>query len=222
MIYMLGDIHGNFSKLDWLKQHVQPEDTVIQVGDFGIYPKLMLDHKMHFAQGYPCRVLVIDGNHEDFNIINTYSKNQLTPLGHNFFYVPRGYVMEIENQLFGFLGGAESIDKVWRANRRDWFHEERVTDADIDTLYANVGDRQLDVLVTHSPPNFVNQAHFPPLNFNDWGLPLDWIDETAWKISKVNIKLKPKKHYCGHMHKAVLHGNVRILDINEVLQHDSV
>lgn len=86
-------------------------------------------------------------------------------------------------------------------------------------LIANIGERQLDVLITHSPPEFVNKANFAPLREQDWGLPLGWIDESAWRISKAYWAVKPKMHYCGHMHKPVNHDNVRIVDINEIVPH---
>lgn len=219
MIYMMGDIHGNLGRLLWLKDHVQPEDTVIQVGDFGVYDYFINKLKHRFPNGFPCRLLFIDGNHEDFRIIRNWSKTELTEIHKNFFYVPRGYVMEIEGELFGFLGGADSVDKAWRTVEVDWFADERVAQEDVDLLIQNIGDRTLDVLVTHAVAPFVISANFPPLKEADWGLPLGWIDESGWKVSKAYWAIKPIKHYCGHMHKAVLHANVRILNIDEVLQH---
>jgi hypothetical protein len=222
MIYILGDIHGNHEILERLSAMVQPDDTVIQVGDFGIYGAELFRLGGKYFHGFPCKVYVIDGNHEDFNIINTWSKDEPTEFAPNFFYMPRGYVTEIEGELFGFLGGAESVDKAWRVQEgpsRSWYFEERITDSDIDRLMKNLNGRAPDVLITHSPPQFVNAANFPPLREQDWNLPLGWIDESAWKVSKVYWAVKPKKMYCGHMHKSVLHDNVRIVDINEVLPH---
>ena len=219
MIYILGDIHGDWNRLHWLAQKVQPEDIVIQVGDFGIYHSRLMHLRKMFPNGFPCKVYVVDGNHEDFNEINPWSKDEPTEFHINFFYMPRGYVMDIEGELFGFLGGAESVDKAWRTPGVDWFAEERVSQDDVDKLIHNLNGRELDVLVSHSPPEFVNKANFPPLNEHDWGLPLGWIDESAWKVSKAYWAVKPKKMYCGHMHKPVLHGNVRIVDIDELIEH---
>jgi Icc-related predicted phosphoesterase len=219
MIYILGDLHGDWTKLERIKEHMNPEDIIIQVGDFGIYSRELMYLRHAFPEGYPCKVLMIDGNHENFNIINEWSKDEPTEFHKNFFYMPRGYVMEIEGKLFGFLGGAESIDKAWRTPGIDWFAEERVSQDDVDKLIHNLNGRELDVLISHSPPEFVNKANFPPLNERDWGLPLGWIDESAWKVTKAYWAVKPKVMYCGHMHKNVWHANVRIVDIDEIVEY---
>lgn len=219
MLYILGDLHGEWQRLHTIRNMVDADDVLIQVGDFGMYPHTLKELAALFPDGFPCKVLVVDGNHEDFNIINAWPKDTLTEFHKNFFYVPRGYVMELDNQLVGFLGGAESVDKAWRTPGIDWFAEERVSQDDVDLLVRNINQRPLDILITHSPPEFVNRANFPLLREEDWGLPLGWIDESAWKISKAYWATRPKTMYCGHMHKAVLHGNVRILDINEILPH---
>lgn len=219
MVILLGDIHGNIVKLEWLSHQVQPEDTVIQVGDFGIYDDFIDRLKQVFPNGFPCRLLVIEGNHEDFRIIRKWSKTELMEFHTNFFYVPRGYVMDIEGELFGFLGGADSVDKAWRTVEIDWFADEQVSQEDVDLLIQNIGERKLDVLVTHAVAPFVTAANFPPFKESDWGLPLGWIDESAWRVSKAYWTTTPGIHYCGHMHKAVRHDNVRILDINEALEH---
>jgi hypothetical protein len=223
MIYILGDLHGNWERLDWLAKNVRPDDIVIQVGDFGMYGDSLFKLKGKFFFGFPCKVYVVDGNHEDFSIVNEFSKDEPTEFAPNFFYMPRGYVMDIEGELFAFLGGAESVDKYWRVidgPKRTWYFEERIVQDDVDRLMKNLDGRTPDVLITHAPPQFVIAANFPPLNEASWGLPLGWVDESAWKVSRVHWAVKPKKHYCGHMHKSVTHDNVRILDINEVLLHE--
>lgn len=219
MIYMLGDIHGEWDVLNRLAKKINSDDIIIQVGDFGIYPARLMSLKQKFTDGFPCKLLIIDGNHEHFGIINEWSKNELTEFHSNFFYVPRGYIMEIQGQLFGFLGGAESIDKAWRVHGENWFAEERVQSNDIETLQQNLNGRQLDVLVTHSPPEFVNRLYFSKLREEEWLLPKGWLDESALQINKLHWATKPKKHYCGHMHRAITHDNVRIIDINEIVEH---
>ena len=223
MIYILGDLHGNWERLDWLAKNVQPDDIVIQVGDFGMYGDSLFKLKGKFFFGFPCKVYAVDGNHEDFSIVNGFSKDAPTEFAPNFFYMPRGYVMDIEGELFGFLGGAESPDKAVRIQdgpNRTWYFEERIVQDDVDRLMKNLDGRTPDVLITHTPPQFVIAANFPRLSESDWGLPLGWVDESAWKVSRIHWEVKPKKHYCGHMHKSVTHDTVRILDINEVLPHN--
>ena len=220
MLYVMGDIHGFWAVLNNLAKHLGPDDIVVQVGDFGVdrffaNPDYL---KKLFAE-IKFKLIFIEGNHEHFPTIGMWSKDQLTEIAPNVFYAPRGLVMELDGKLVGFLGGAESVDKAWRTPGVDWFPEERVSQEDVDLLVKNADNRQLDILFTHAPPQFAIAANFPPLNEHHWGLPLGWIDESGWKVSKAFWAIKPKKLYCGHMHRAVSHGEVRILDINEVLPH---
>lgn len=217
MIYVIGDVHGTFERFAWMIQHVTPEDTIIQVGDFGFYKSTLKNWSDMFPKGYPCRVLAIEGNHEDYRILNTFSKTEPTEVHKNLWYVPRGYTTTIDGKLFAFLGGADSIDKAWRPKGVDWFPEETISDDDVATLYQNVGDRKVDVLVTHATPDFTVKGHWPPLNKSTWMLEEHWRDNSATQVGIVHKKLQPEQHVCGHMHRAVFHGAVRILDINEII-----
>lgn len=214
MIFFIGDIHGDFSIFDFMKDKVAPNDTIIQVGDFGFYPETL----EYWKNDFPCKVFAIEGNHEDFNLIRSFNST-LTEVRNKLFYVPRGTVLEIEGKLIGFLGGAESVDKFWRKENVSWWPQERVTDADLDNLIANVSGRQLDVLVTHAPPASTISVNFPRLDPMHWNLPLDWIDMSAIVIERANKELNPKLLICGHMHAPVRYSNVKILDINEVVMY---
>lgn len=222
MIYILGDLHGFWSALTRIEKLVNSDDIIIQVGDFGIYESDLAYLRSSFPNGFPCKVLVIDGNHEDFNIINRWSKDEPTEFHTNFFYMPRGYVTEINGEVFGFIGGAESPDRASRTFGKDFFAEERVEMEDVEKLVSNLAGRKIDVLVTHSPPEFVNRTYFPKLKEEEWGLPLGWIDESAIRINKAHWAVKPKKHYCGHMHAAITHDTVRIVNIDELIEHKHI
>lgn len=215
MIYIVGDLHGDFMKLARIKEHLTSDDIVIQVGDFGWYPTVIQEWKSLFDD-YPCKIYAIDGNHEDFVYLSQFSKDTPTEVLPNLFYVPRGTVMEIEGQLFGFLGGGESVDKAWRVENVSWWKEEQITDDDVQKLITNVAGRTLDYLITHVPPKFTILSHFGPFDTKYWGLPDDWEDISAEKVSKVYWELRPRNLLCGHMHRSIIDGSIRIVDINEV------
>lgn len=216
-IFVVGDLHGDFVRLKYIEQFVKSEDTVIQVGDFGFYDTCLGEWDEIFPNGYPCRILAIDGNHEDFRILRNYSKDELTEVRKNLFYVPRGYVAEIEGKVFGFLGGGESVDKGFRRPEISWFADERIEHTDIDKLIDSLDGRQVDYFIAHVPPPFVINANFPPLNLSDWGLPIDWEDISSQRVEKARRLIQPKQMFCGHMHKSVRHDKICILDINEVV-----
>jgi hypothetical protein len=220
MIYFLGDIHGGFERLVAIASMVNPEDTVIQVGDFGFYPTHIVGlQKTFLPDGFPCKFYAIDGNHEHFPILfpGIDPDKGIVEFHYNMYYVPRGTVLEIEDHLIGFLGGADSVDKSWREPYGKWYSEETITEADLNRLYQNVNGRQLDVLVAHAAPPMLINGFFPPLNFKWWGLPKGWVDVSSLKVMEAIDTLSPKKFVCGHMHKSVKLDNMRILNINELI-----
>lgn len=216
MIYALGDIHGTMAKLKWMRQFLQPEDIVIQVGDFGFYNDVLNEFHNTFPKGYTCKLYAIAGNHEDYSLIDSWSKTDITDVGGNLFHVPRGYVMEYMGKRMGFIGGAESIDRAWRKEGYDWFPQERITREDADLLYKNAGKKRLDYLFSHTPTISTIQGSFIPLDLEAWLLPPDWKDESSILMDEIHSKLRPRDHYCGHMHRSVSYGSVRILNIDEV------
>lgn len=215
MIYFLGDLHGDFAKLHYLEQHMEPDDIIIQVGDFGFYPNRIPDLN---PKGYPCKVYVIDGNHEHYPYLaELVDRNEISEFLPNMFYVPRGEVMEIEGNLIGFLGGGCSIDVTFTKPYGHWHWQETITEDDVQTLIENVGDRQLDILVAHAAPRKLITNNFTPLNHTYWRLPIGWEDASSIRIEKAINILKPTQFVCGHMHRSVIDGNQRILDIDEVV-----
>lgn len=220
VIYFLGDLHGDFAKLDVLRQQVEPDDVIIQVGDFGFYPHTLANLSL---EGFPCKVFAIDGNHEDYPFLaELVNRDEVSEFRPNMFYVPRGTVMEIEGQLIGFLGGACSVDISRRKPYGRWYEEETITEDELQRLVDAVGDRQLDVLVAHAAPPELIRRNFAPLSHEYWGLPVDWVDHSSNRVAEAISTLNPKKFVCGHMHRSVVDGDMRILDINEIISIDQL
>lgn len=219
MIFVVGDIHGQFEALQRINRFASPGDTIIQVGDFSTSEYT----KMIWEQLYPrvvCRVLYIDGNHENFDIIDTWPKDGLYEVANGLFYVPRGTVMEIEGLRIGFLGGAESVDR-YRRNKegedKTWWHQESILQEDVDRLVQNAGGLDLDVLITHCPPNSAKMGFFPKLDTESWDLPSNWTDQSCELVDVAMVLTNPKKVFCGHMHKSLKIDRVQILAIDEVV-----
>lgn len=221
-IFLVGDIHGDFRRVNDWNRFVEEDDVVIQIGDFGAYKGFL-----EILPPSKCKVYFIDGNHEDFDIINSWSKTEITEVAKNYFYVPRGYVMELAGKRFGFLGGGESVDRYWRVssgNYKSWWAEERILPEDVDRLVQNAGEKGIDVLISHVPPPDVIAHSFPPINRADWNLPSNWVDISSQMVAQAIEKVKPAKVFCGHMHKSVKYFSfpfeARIIDINEVVEFE--
>ena len=217
-ILCMGDIHGDYGCVARVSNTMCDDgDIVIQVGDFGVSKHFVDDLENRFAH-FKHPVYFIDGNHENFDVINSWSKTKVTEVYPNLFYVPRGTVLTLNGKRIGFLGGGESVDKAYRQEGVNWFPSECISEEDVKRLITNVGNTPLDILVTHVPPTEFINRNWPPLNKKSWGLSEDWIDMSAQMVERAYHLLRPKKMYFGHMHGRITDGNMRLLDINEVVE----
>jgi predicted phosphodiesterase len=119
MIYITGDTHGTYdvSKIFKLKPTLTEDDYIIVLGDFGIcWDNGDSDNKVrNFWNRLKCNVLFLDGNHENFNLLNRYHVNErfggkVQELGKRITHLMRGQVFEIEGRTFFTMGGAASHD----------------------------------------------------------------------------------------------------------------
>jgi len=215
MIVFIGDIHGQFEWLPNILKHVPKDATLIQVGDFGFWhghPKKEWN-RIWPTLGFEKPMYAIDGNHEYLPMFR--DMVDPTEIWEGVIYLPRGTVLDIEGYKIGFMGGAGSIDYMFRMPGVSWFAEEQISDEQFDRLF---GVDHIDILVTHAPPTSVARAHFihPSAAFPSWGLPGDWFDPSQDKVERLWTKFGKPPLICGHMHRSIVHDTCRILDINEV------
>jgi Icc-related predicted phosphoesterase len=194
-ILFIGDIHGNFRFLENMVSRIPEKavDYIIQVGDFGLWPQNVkqwkrLQHKIYF----------IDGNHEYFPLLPTPVNPEPVEILGGLVYLPRGTIMKIGSCRIGFLGGAESVDRMYRTEGVDWFRQEAISYKDM-MHFSDVGE--LDILVTHTPPATVVATRFQkdPL-------------PSAKAVEQVWLEVGRPLLICGHMHERVTVGNIHVLD----------
>ena len=223
MIYLIGDIHGDFFMLKELLKSIPQEATVVQVGDFGIWPsfaprwkRAQIDRPVYF----------IDGNHDYIPWLDAESVDPIE-IWPNAIYIPRGYVTSFEvdgePKKFLFLGGSKSVDRKFRIHQstdHGWFDEEQLTPEQADSAIAK---GPVDYMVTHTPP-----APFTRQTLGLDGLrafdidPKTWTDESAGLVDYVWQALGEPQLYCGHIHRSAIGPKIRSLDINEVLKVGNV
>jgi UDP-2,3-diacylglucosamine pyrophosphatase LpxH len=164
-------------------------------------------------------VYFIDGNHDHCTRWRNYETVGKVFGNANLYYVPRGSVLEIDGRTIAFMGGAASIDKQWRL--RDghfWDAHEEVTQADVDRLLKNAEGKNIDMFITHCPPNTLITEHFDPKNKLWFGVGLDWHDPSQTFIEEAWHKLGTPHIYSGHMHRHVETAVATILDINQICE----
>ena len=228
-VLILGDIHGVWYYLrDAVKKAVENGCVaIIQVGDFGLMSWRMnhMDDAAlwQIVKDSPIPIYFIDGNHDDCTYWT--QKSGIYRVKDNLFYIQRGTITNIADIQFAFLGGAGSIDKDYRIrNRFHWDKCEQIATEDVSRLFTNwdnLGKPQIDVLVTHTPPNSIIQSNFDPLGKIQYGVGVDWVDPSAYVVEDVWNGLNNPLNISGHMHRSVRGPNYQILDIGGTLILDS-
>jgi len=218
-ILLLGDVHGDYRILQQAVDEAIARDAtaVIQLGDFGLFPGN--EQKFYQVCQSDIPIYFIDGNHDDCTRWMNYETVGKVFGNSNLHYVPRGSVLEIDGRTIAFMGGAASIDKAWRLkDGHHWDQNEEVTQADVDRLLKNAAGKNIDMFITHCPPQTMINEHFDPRNKLWFGVGLDWHDPSQTFIEEAWHKIGTPQIYSGHMHRFVETATATILDINQIME----
>ena len=224
MIYITGDTHGEFNKLSYKNftegKNLTKNDYVIICGDFGllfnyenignINPNTPNDPYYNEKELYwynwlctrPFTVLFVDGNHENFNRLNTYpiiewNEGKIHKISDNIFHLMRGEVYTINGKKFFTFGGARSIDrgeavgKEERDINKTWWKEELPNQIEIDNAVKNLEkhNNKVDYIITHAMPNNMLMRK----GYNEF----DILTSFLWNIYDTT---EFSEWYCGHYH----------------------
>ena len=224
MIYITGDTHGNID-IHKLTSEEFPEgndltrrDYVIICGDFGLIWDNSSEERywLRWLDKKPWTTLWIDGNHENFDLLDEYdivdwhgAKVQF--ITGNIIHIMRGSVFSLDGYVFFAFGGAESHDKDRRVPGRSWWEAELPSDNDkeagLRTLDA--AGWSVDVVITHTLPGKIQQTVFreeyPANSLNDY---FDMIEE----------KLDYSFWFSGHYHRSGMIDDDHILIYNAIVK----
>jgi len=208
MIVITGDTHGEIDsgKLLFLKYKEYYKDIkyLIICGDFGgVWSERTLGESLSIFNKLPYKVLFVDGNHENFDLLNSYPISiwhggKVHIISDNIIHLMRGQVFEIEGHTFFTFGGGTSIDRAIRTEHLSWWREEMPNDEEIKEGKENLKkyNNSVDYVITHSIDKttldtmyvpFTNREHFVVFKDN---VILDWFEN--------NINYK--KWFFGHYH----------------------
>ena len=140
MIYITGDIHREqdihkinpreFTVGDTLTEN----DYVIICGDFGcVWDGSTGDNFwLKWLDSLPWNTLFIDGNHENFDVLNTYpieeyKGGKVHRIRSKVFHLMRGEVFDIDGYKFFTMGGGFSHDVCYRTEHKNWWKDEICT-----------------------------------------------------------------------------------------------
>jgi len=191
-IVILGDVHGNFKELKYiLEDWIQPKPKLaILCGDIGLFwPRSLPEHNKIFSD-IDMKILFIDGNHDRHDIWQTENSPIIDSLkASGKYYMPRGSIERIMNQNFLFLGGALSIDKLFRLPYISWWPEEELSQKDYEKIDKNV---PIDVVISHDIPNSFKFKQLDRFEKQD--------EQTRRILDIILHEKKPKEWFFGHHH----------------------
>lgn len=177
MIYITGDTHGGdgyggISDMSKLNTKQFPEqrllskkDYLIICGDCGIvfYGDKRDKYWIDWLNNKNFTTLFIDGNHDNFNLINKYSLQRkfngyVHKIADDVYHLMRGYVYSIDNKRIFCMGGAESHDKrILRNGQQSWWEEEIPSDKEFYRGFNNLNkvNNKVDIVISHDAPDHI-------------------------------------------------------------------
>lgn len=240
MIFVTGDTHGvwDIKKIDLFAEknpHLTKNDYLIVCGDFGLLwnwtktgegedgrwtsEELRLAVKYN---KYPFTTLFVDGNHENFDRINSYpvtewNGGKVHKITSSVIHLMRGQVYELCGKKLFTFGGAVSHDRGPARGREledegvIWWPEEICSEEERTEARENLRKHNncVDIIITHC----LSDKTAMRLGYSD-------CSETAQFLSEVEDTIDFDTWYCGHYHED-LWVNTKTLclyeDIAEVL-----
>ena len=206
MIYITGDTHIPLDSGKLLPENfpegsmLDENDYLIILGDFGgVWDNKSPEHKkwLDFLSSRRYTTLFIDGNHENFDILNAmevelFCGGKVHKVRDNIIHLMRGQVYNIAGTVFFTFGGGFSRDRERRIPHISWWKEEMPTDKEYEEGMKNLKENgyMVDYILTHTAPLSVISQFFLPFG------------ETKLNqyLSEVDRLVSYKKWYLGHVH----------------------
>lgn len=202
-IAFAGDWHGSRS---WAVRAVeyaaeQGADVIVHAGDFGYFQPAYLPGVTSALAAADMHLLFVDGNHEHHRWLlwQQLDAEGLRPLTGRIHHLPRGFRWTWDGVRFVALGGAHSVDGIWRRRDGDlWQPEERITDGQAAQVAA---DGQANVLISHDcPAGFDIPGLPPPGTFPE--IEILRAEEHRRILRGVVDAVRPRMIWHGHYHSA--------------------
>ncbi|MCI8553360.1 MAG: hypothetical protein HFJ80_00235 [Clostridiales bacterium] len=161
MVYVTGDIHGDYSRFSSSGvRRLKKGDTLLVCGDFGFlwnggHKEQQLLKKLGTR---PYTIAFLDGRHENYSLLATYPVSEwngghVQVIAGSLLHLMRGEIYEIEGESFFTFGGGESADHEFRTEGVGWWEEEMPSVGEMTDGVAHLKARgfQVDYVLTHEP-----------------------------------------------------------------------
>ena len=168
MIYVTGDLHGNFERFKPKyfpeQANMTKDDMVIIAGDFGgvWFGDSRDDETLDWLERLPFTLAFVCGNHENYDALERYPVDdwhggKVHRIRPHVLHLMRGQVYKLEGYRFFTMGGAKSHDTNHRINHISWWRQELPSDEEYSEALQNLEryNWQVDYIITHCAPTSI-------------------------------------------------------------------
>lgn len=207
MILVTGDTHGkvDFNKIKIINEKgiLSKDDYLIIAGDFAaIFDPNTLNQDLAIYNELPFTVLFVDGNHENFTLLNSYpvsmwNGGKVHIIKDNIIHLMRGQVYSIECKTIFTFGGAVSVDQYRRIENVSWWKEEMPSEKELNEAKENLlkYNNQVDYIITHTCDAITIRNY---LVYFRGKVSEIFMDNEMLDYFEINVKYK--HWYFGHYH----------------------
>lgn len=210
-VLLVGDSHNNYNHVTEAIVAAKNFglEKVVQVGDMTVgnepSSQIFLEKVTEAALENKICFGFIDGNHENFDILDTVMKENpkndegAVWLTESILWYPRGTVVSWGNRRLAFMGGSFTINRKKLKKFVHWWPQETIKQSDIANLKNNLSNKTVDVLISHDAPGCVQF----PFEVN-WNWPKNLLDEATQQRALLNDAVnlaRPQIVVHGHWHK---------------------
>lgn len=210
MIFVTGDTHRtlDIKKIDEESFPEQKlltrDDMLIIAGDFGgVWTGDDGDDEilsMHDNRTYT--TLFVGGNHENYDAIYKYpvemwNGGKIHRIRDNVIHLMNGQVFTLEGRKFFVMGGATSVDKIWREEGVSWWPQEEPSEEEFREAFDNLAKVQnkVDYIITHTLPEKVRNKVFSV--YSDF---LNYDSGVEKFLNLIIENIYYDKWFSGHIH----------------------
>ncbi len=237
MIYITGDTHRELDihtiNPDEFVQgrNLTRDDYVIIAGDFGcIWDGAEGDNFwLKWIDSLPWTTLFIDGNHENFDLLNSYPEKvwhggKVHQIRDNIYHLKRGELFSIDDKQIFVFGGGFSHDYQYRVEHRSWWKDELPTRQEVDHAIERLDDIhwKVDYVITHD----IYRSSLFTYRYSWSMLPYgsNYVDIHSF-LDDINDRLDYKVWYHGHYHADEVHydkkGRPAVCLFNKIIPLDN-
>ena len=217
MIYITGDIHReqDIHKINprefTVGNSLTENDYVIICGDFGcVWDGSTGDNFwLKWLDSLPWNTLFIDGNHENFDVLNTYPLEEykggkVHRIRSRVFHLMRGEVFNIDGYKFFTMGGGFSHDVNYRTEHKNWWKVEICTIEEAKHAFATLekNNWEVDYILSHDTYSSHPLAHKYETDMSLYG---DDYYDLHDCLETVEKKTDYKMWFSGHYHDDMIH-----------------